>query len=244
MQSQASGVLVIWNDIDESAEADFLAWHVLEHMPERVGLPGFLRGQRYAVIQGNPKYFNFYEAVSAETFSSPKYRERLNDPTPWTREVVAHFRNTGRIICKRVATVGTGDGAFVETIRLGATGEAEFEKVMSGELLPAIIEQEGIVAAHLLQGMRETSAGASAEKALRSGSDRIADWVLLIEAVDPGCLLGADHMARVDDLCRGNGAKPGWERGVYGLQFGLTQQDALAGKGGPRKWSQTNRRTT
>ena len=34
------GVLVIWNDITAEAETEFLAWHVLQHIPERVSIPG------------------------------------------------------------------------------------------------------------------------------------------------------------------------------------------------------------
>ncbi len=55
------GVLAIWNGIAEEAEADFLAWHVREHIPERVAVPGFLRARRYVALRGEPRYFNFYE---------------------------------------------------------------------------------------------------------------------------------------------------------------------------------------
>lgn len=244
MRSDAAGVLVIWNDIEDAAEAEFLNWHVREHIPERVGLPGFLRGQRYVAIQGRPKYFNFYEAVDAETFSSAPYRERLNNPTPWTRQVVAHFQNTARTICKRVAVAGSGDGPFVETLRLSAGGETELIGAVRDELLPALVQREGIVAAHLLQGIRAASAGDSAEKALRSGTDQVADWVILIEAVDARFLLSAGHVARIDTFLDGR-AKKGWDRGVYQLQFALTQQDARAAKPATiRKWIHTNGRTS
>ena len=83
-----SGVLAIWNGIADTAEAEFVRWHVREHIPERVGLPGFLCGRRYAAVDGHPKYFNFYETVSTEVLNSRVYRDRLNNPTPWTRRVV------------------------------------------------------------------------------------------------------------------------------------------------------------
>ena len=59
------GVLAIWNDITDAAETEFVRWHVREHIPERVGLPGFLRGRRYIAHDGRPKYFNFYETETA-----------------------------------------------------------------------------------------------------------------------------------------------------------------------------------
>lgn len=51
------GVLAIWNGIAPEAEEDFVAWHVREHIPERVALSGFLRGRRYVALDGFPKYF-------------------------------------------------------------------------------------------------------------------------------------------------------------------------------------------
>ena len=217
MRSDAGGVLVIWNDIDEGWDAEFQEWHVREHMPERVGLPGFLRGQRYVAIEAKPRYFNFYEARDAAVFSSQTYRERLNNPTPWTRKVVAHFANTARTICNRVAAVGRGDGAFVETVRFSVDAGAR----MRGEFLDALVTAKGVVAATLMQGAAAASAGDSAEKKLRSQPDQLADWVLVIEAVTPASLLDAK---REVDL-RAAGALPGWQRGVYQLQFALTQED-------------------
>ena len=49
------GVLAIWNGIKPEAEDDFVAWHVREHIPERVGLPGFVRGRRYVAGTALPR---------------------------------------------------------------------------------------------------------------------------------------------------------------------------------------------
>ncbi len=223
MRSDAEGVLVIWHDVEESAETEFLNWHVREHMPERVGLPGFLRGQRYIAVEGRPKYFNFYEAVEPATFSSAAYRERLNNPTPWTRRVVAHFTNTARTVCKRVARAGEGDGAFLETLRLSVTADAAFVAAVTQRLLPQLVKRDGIVAATLLQGLPAASAGDSAEKKLRSQPDQIADWVLISEAVAPGFLLDAAYRADLDGFLRPAGAAPGWQRSAYQLQFSLSR---------------------
>ena len=91
-----TGVLAIWNGIAPSVEEDFVASHVREHIPERVGLPGFLRGRRYVAIDGTPKYFNFYETADLSVLSSETYRPRMNEPTEWTKRVVAHFIDTSR----------------------------------------------------------------------------------------------------------------------------------------------------
>src|SRR5215468_7050733 len=158
------GVLAIWNGIALEAEEDFVAWHVREHIPERVGLPGFLRGRRYVALDGFPKYFNFYETVTADDLSSAAYRARLDAPTEWTRKVVAQFRDTSRTICDVARSVGTGDGGTVEALRLSAVLPSQTFAGQMGRLMAQLLETPGIVAAHMLQGRPDASGGASAEK--------------------------------------------------------------------------------
>jgi len=50
MSLSGSGVIAIWNDITEEGRANFYEWHDREHIPERVGIPGFLRGRRYIAL--------------------------------------------------------------------------------------------------------------------------------------------------------------------------------------------------
>src|SRR3954452_13135 len=38
----------IWHGIQSGGEDEYLAWHTYEHMPERLGIPGFLRGRRFS----------------------------------------------------------------------------------------------------------------------------------------------------------------------------------------------------
>ena len=76
------GALLIWHDPSAEVESDYNEWHSKEHMFERVGIPGFRRGQRAVAISGAPRYFNLYEVDDAETLTSKAYLDRLNDPTP------------------------------------------------------------------------------------------------------------------------------------------------------------------
>lgn len=38
--SERPGLLAVWNDIAAEDEAEFNAWYVEEHVPERLGIPG------------------------------------------------------------------------------------------------------------------------------------------------------------------------------------------------------------
>ena len=55
MSLAGEGAVAIWHDIAPEGREDFYAWHGEEHMPERVGIPGFLRGRRYVAIEAGLK---------------------------------------------------------------------------------------------------------------------------------------------------------------------------------------------
>ena len=41
MTLKGTGFLALWNDFDPEREAEYECWHTFEHVPERVGIPGF-----------------------------------------------------------------------------------------------------------------------------------------------------------------------------------------------------------
>ena len=101
MSLAGQAVVAIWNGIAPEGRAEFYEWHNREHMPERVGIPGFRRGRRYIAKYGTPEYFTLYEADSADVLVGQDYLNRLNNPTPWTQRVPpTFFRDTARGICR------------------------------------------------------------------------------------------------------------------------------------------------
>jgi hypothetical protein len=219
------GVLAIWNGIAAEAEADFVAWHIREHIPERVAVPGFLRGRRYVSERGYPRYFNFYEVETPETLLSPNYLERLNAPTEWTRRVVRHFRDTSRTICRVAASLGLGDGAYIATLRLSPQDAPQPFAAAIAPWLTRIADPPAIVAVHLLEGQGGGGSGQAAEKQLRGQPDETVDWILLIEAADREALdvVLADVMPPPALQSLANGFDATRDCGIYRLQFALAR---------------------
>lgn len=215
------GILAIWNDIDPEAEADFVAWHVAEHIPERVGLPGFLRGRRYIAVDGHPKYFNFYETERVEILRSPQYLARLNDPTPGTRRAVAHFRNTSRTICDVVASFGRGEGPWIEAIQLKNIEGVMLQPKYKSETLPALAADPAICGVHLLRGCPTDTGVHTAESRLRTAPDEAVEWILLIEAIEEDRLRELRETALRERDFTASGAFKLIARGLYRLQFSL-----------------------
>ena len=54
-------------DVVEDAIPEHDDWHTHEHLPERLSIPGFLRGTRWASFDGKPRYFVMYEVVQLAT---------------------------------------------------------------------------------------------------------------------------------------------------------------------------------
>ncbi len=236
-----SGVMTFWNNIAEGGDEEFVEWHVLEHIPERVGIQGFVRGRRYiAVDGGKPSYFNFYETADPDVLSSPGYLERLNAPSDWTRKNLGQFRDSNRTLCSVAASLGRGEGAAMETVQLKTDKDPQaFKAALSGTVLPAILTARGIIGVHLLEGLTAASKAGTAEKKLRSQPDQVADWVVLIEAVEADALKAARSGASSNAAFQKAGATSDMLRGIYRLQNSLGRNEMDRGATAPLQWDKT-----
>jgi hypothetical protein len=224
------GALVIWHDPLPEIESDYNEWHSKEHMYERVGVPGFRRGQRGVALTGVPKYFNFYEVDDVATLTSQAYLARLNDPTPWTRRVVPHMHNNSRTLCRVAASFGAGVPAFWTMILLApAAGRDEMLRGwLADEALPQLVARPGVLGAHLLEGERSASGTDTVEKRLRSGGTEFVDWVILAGGYDSDALAAVRSQGLTEAILAGHGAASSRVRGIYRLVHCVTEADLPA----------------
>lgn len=115
--SVARGILAIWNDYPADDTAFYERWYMTEHFPERLGVPGFLRGRRYRAIDADRAYFTAYELTSPDVLFSEAYLARLNDPTAWTARVMQRWSAMVRTVCRRTARDGTAVGGYAVVAR-------------------------------------------------------------------------------------------------------------------------------
>jgi hypothetical protein len=85
------GLLYVAVDCPPELETEFHAWYNLEHIPERLGIPGFVAAQRYAALEGGPRWVAAYALDSVAVLDSPEYL-RWSGPnfTPWTKRIVSN----------------------------------------------------------------------------------------------------------------------------------------------------------
>ena len=220
-------VLAMWWDIPPEGASEFEDWHSHEHMPERLRIPGFLRGTRWADLSGRPSYFQRYEVQSFDTLSSAPYVERLNNPTPWSTKMFVHyFRNMTRSFCHIVGSFGSGLGHTMLTIRFSAEGGQErvLRAWLTQEVLPALAERSGMVGAHLLETEKHVRQPQTKEKELRRG-DATADWILMATGYDSQVVTSLLTNELHEKTLVRHGASPSQAANTYHLAFALTHQD-------------------
>jgi hypothetical protein len=228
MELLGKGALLIWHDPSAELESDYNEWHSKEHMFERVGIPGFRRGQRAVAISGAPRYFNLYEVEDVGTLTSKAYLDRLNDPTPWTRRVVPHMHNNSRTLCRVTAGSGTGGvPVFWTTILLSpAEGRAdELRTWLADGVFPKLAKRPGVLSAHLVEGEKSTSGTETVEKRLRGGETELVDWVILVGGYDAEVLATVRSDPLSEAELAGHGAGSSRVRGVYRLVHCVTEAD-------------------
>ena len=222
------GALVIWHDPAPGIESDYNEWHSKEHMFERVGIPGFRRGQRAVAISGAPKYFNFYEVDDLATLTGQPYLDRLNDPTPWTRRITPHMNNNSRTLCKVAASFGAGGvPAFWTMILLSpATGREDALRAWLAEaVLPELVSRPGVLCAHLLEGEPTTSGQETVEKKLRGDANEFVDWVILVGGYASEALAAVRAGPLSEAVLDERGASSSRVRGIYRLVHCVTEAD-------------------
>jgi hypothetical protein len=183
MTGDAGGAVAIWHDIEPGGLNEFYAWHGEEHMPERVAIPGFLRGRRFAAIDARLGFFNLYETASAGVVSGPDYRRKLDSPTPRTISAVRHFRNVARSLCAVVATTGMSQGGLVATLRYEVEPgrDAVHRDRMIGEIVPRLATAPGVAAVKFLEADRNASGYVNAEQRARGAPNTVPPFVLIVE---------------------------------------------------------------
>jgi hypothetical protein len=212
------GAVAIWNDVAPEGLAEFYEWHHREHMPERVGIPGFLRGRRYIAVRGAPEFFTLYEATGTDVLAGPHYLERLNNPTPLTRHVIPkYFRNMVRGVCDVRFSVGVGEGGRLITLRFAAQpGREDDLSRHLMEVLPGINEMPTILGVHLCVADARASMIETSER--KSHGAAVPQWLVMIEGATPD---GVDAACdRLQNHLTQHGVEPQMP-GLYQLQISL-----------------------
>jgi hypothetical protein len=174
------GILAVWNDCAPEGYDHFERWYNREHLMERVSVPGFHFGRRYALVGGEDRrFFAFYQVDSPAVLNSTAYLERLNNPTPWTTQAMKSFRNMVRTVCDLRSEQGNLAGAFAVVLRadgaLAPTPAAD-------ALVRDLGAQDGIARVQLWSAAGQQTRADTAEMKMR-GKDQLIAGALVVECI-------------------------------------------------------------
>jgi hypothetical protein len=201
------GILALWFDVDPSRRDEVDRWHIHEHFPERVSVPGFLRARRYERIGATPRpgadFLTLYEVQTVDVLASPAYLARLDNPTPLTRQSVPLMVDMRRSALRVVSARGRGVGGYLSVFEFLLTEDrsTELRRSLATEVLSRALEPVAVIAAHLLEPeIAATQAkDSTAEGKATNTVTEVPPWVLLVEAVDERGLQQAETDV-LDDL--------------------------------------------
>ncbi len=186
MTGAALGMMAFWSNIEPAYDRRFQEWHNCEHIPERVGIPGFRLGRRFRIPADRPRYFMCYETDTPDVLGSEAYLARLNDPSKWTQEALQSFRDPDRNIYRLVAREGVLDrfGApYALTLRFNRAGADEEDAVRAWtDWLDAVLAIESVQRVALWRVDEAISGIRTAEKKIYGGGGvGSREWLILAE---------------------------------------------------------------
>jgi hypothetical protein len=149
MATQANGLLAVWTDIAPEAEQEFNEWYNKEHIPQLLGVPGFLSGRRYQAVEGEPKYLALYELTDVSVLKGDAFRQVRESPTEWSKKIIPLFRNTTIGMYQQLFSYGTRpaqDAEFILNVRLNipADKEKDFNEWYNVDHVPALVGVPGV----------------------------------------------------------------------------------------------------
>lgn len=221
MALAGTGLVAIWNDIKPELREDFFEWHPREHMVERLGIPGFLRGRRYIAVDGGVEFLTLYEVTSTDVLVSDIYKTRLTNPTPWSTKTLPGFFNNERGACQIEFSNSYAMGGAMLTLRFEAEAgrEEALISTLKKDVLPSLINTPRVTGVHMVKNDESLTGGNSGNQ--RGRVITLPHLIVLIEGSDAAGVKTAGEKFLSNAKLVELGAKPEITRGLYQLEYSI-----------------------
>jgi hypothetical protein len=147
----AKGLLFMAFDFSTAHADEFHDWYDLEHVPERLRVPGFLNAERWIADDNPTVHVATYDLDTAGVLSSPAYNAVGGvNQSVWTKRVTRMCRRIMRYEGEQLnpgdqtAQSGAG-GLLVASMTPDPESEAEFKDWYDNEHLPNLCAVPGVL---------------------------------------------------------------------------------------------------
>jgi hypothetical protein len=158
----AKGILIAAMNFANVAADEFHDWYDLEHVPERLRVPGFINAERWIGVRDAKVSLATYDLDAVAVLRSPPYMAvGFENSSPWTKRVTGRvtrlLRYEGEQILPgdAVAPAGAG-GLLINAMNVLPEHEAEFNEWYNTEHIPALAAVPGTL---LARRFRSAEAG-------------------------------------------------------------------------------------
>jgi hypothetical protein len=147
----AKGLLFMAFDFSAAHEDEFHDWYDLEHVPERLRVPGFINAERW-IDDENPKiHVATYDLDSAGVLDTPAYLAVGGvNQSAWTKRVTGMCGRIMRFVGEQLVpgdrTAPSGAGALlIASMTPEPNAETEFNDWYDNEHLPHLLTVPGVL---------------------------------------------------------------------------------------------------
>ena len=164
MSNDANALMMAMMEPPTGMEDEFNDWYDMEHLPERVAIPGFVSGTRWVCLHGYPRWLATYFLSHAGVLHEPAYvKVGYGNASPWTQRVTARTIGRLRVVGERIgagaATPVTDDGtARLLVARYPAAGASQ-EAALAAAIEQATARLAERPAVRLFRGVDASTGG-------------------------------------------------------------------------------------
>ena len=153
----AKGLLFASFDFSTAHADEFHDWYDLEHIPERLRVPGFINAERWISDENPQVAVATYDLDTLGVLQSAPYRAiGYDNASVWTKRVTAmahrilRFTGEQMVPGDAVAPAGAG-GLLVASMNVDPAAEPEFNEWYNAEHLPQLASVPGVLCARRYQ---------------------------------------------------------------------------------------------
>lgn len=220
--------MLLFFDIAPEAIAEHDDWHTHEHLPERLSIPGFVRGTRWVGLRGGQsRYFVIYEVRDVGVLTSEAYLERLNNPTPWTQKMMPSYRGMTRGFCAVTGSAGLGSGNTALVVRFKPGDSPALRDWLVKDVMPGLSSRPGLGGCYLFESA--ATPPMTREQRIR-GADAGVDWALVVTGYEESAVAALEQSDLKKSRLETQGAAiAGF--GMYRTHYSLYEVEAKRGHG-------------
>jgi hypothetical protein len=152
-RAMAKGLLFAAFDFSTAHADEFHDWYDLEHIPERLRVPGFINAERWISDENPQVAVATYDLETIGVLDSAPYRAiGYDNASVWTKRVTAIARRILRFTCKQrlpgdVAAPAGAGALLVASMNVDPAAEPEFNEWYNAEHLPQLAAVPGVLCA-------------------------------------------------------------------------------------------------